>query len=504
MKTDVHTPDLIAVQIDGKEIFVPRGSTVGEILHQNRPCGGRGICGKCKVRASGALSPVSSCERERLTTQELEQGIRLACRTRIEGFCRIEGLSAEGGEENILTSGMPHTFAAMPDLAGYGVAVDIGTTTLAARLYSADGRLLSQTACLNPQMQWGADVISRIEAALAGKEKDLRDALLFCIDRMLTELANQAGVSCEHIGRAVMTGNTVMLHLLTGTSPAALAAAPFSPHRLFNEYLSAGELSLSALSPDVPVFLPACISAFVGADTVCAVLATELCTSSTPTVLVDIGTNGEICLFDREKLYVASTAAGPAFEGVGISYGMRAEKGAIHRVSTEEGRPVCEVIGEKEATGICGSGLIDAVAALLSLGMMDETGALQAGNALLCDHVFLSQNDIRAVQMAKSAISAGMQTVLQAAGLTAPDRVILAGGFGSYLSVENAVRIGMLPSYADGRTSSVGNAALDGAATLLFEENPVQRCAQIVTRAVPVDLATDPAFAELYMMGMLF
>ncbi|MBQ8287840.1 MAG: hypothetical protein IJX76_03615, partial [Clostridia bacterium] len=224
------------------------------------PCGGHGKCGKCKIMVIGALPPLSKAEGERLSPDEITAGIRLACCTTIVGDCTVR-LAESGAKSVIRTAGDMPEITLRPAFPAYGAAIDIGTTTLAARLYNADGALLAEASRLNPQSAYGADVISRIEAALRGEAHGLAIVIRRAIDELLTEMAEAAGIAPTVIDGAVITGNTVMLHLLTETSVEPLSRAPFAAERLFGEVLTADELSLSVLAPETEIYLPPCVAA---------------------------------------------------------------------------------------------------------------------------------------------------------------------------------------------------------------------------------------------------
>jgi uncharacterized 2Fe-2S/4Fe-4S cluster protein (DUF4445 family) len=304
----------------------------------------------------------------------------------------------------------------------------------------------------------------------------------------------------------VITGNTVMLHLLTETNVEPLTHAPFAAERLFGETLTACDLGLTALPPAAPVYLPPCIAAFIGADTVTATLASDLREIPETALLCDIGTNGEMVLWHENTLYACSTAAGPAFEGAGISMGMSGRVGAIDRVWVTDGEIQAHVIGEADPVGLCGSGLVDAVAALLDTELLDETGYLEDDPAAILAPVEIIQEDIRAVQLAKSAIHAGMRTLIDTAGLDCEEvaTLYIAGGFGSYLDVKNAGKIGLLPEELTDRVTVLGNAALTGAAMLLLCEEFRPVCEKQAQETRIVELATNPVFVSEYMERMMF
>ena len=516
-----QTKNMAVVTLNGIPHTCPIGTTLSDLMQVHgaghMPCGGHGKCGKCRVTVTGETSAPSEDEKRALSSSELAQGVRLACRVTVLGDCAVT-TAAEQGRGQIVTHGaFPVSMngrAFNPSWDGYGVAIDIGTTTLAARLYDRGGKLLSETSRLNPQSAWGADVISRMEASMAGKvgasagknAGKIATITRHALDFMIGELATAAEVAMGDIGSVVITGNTVMLHLLTGTNVEPLTHAPFAVERLFGETLTARELGLAALSPDVPVYLPPCIAAFIGADTVTATLASDLKEIPETALLCDIGTNGEMVLWHKNTLYACSTAAGPAFEGAGISMGMGGKTGAIDRVWVSDGVLQAHVIGEAAPVGLCGSGLVDAVAALLDTELLDETGYLEDDPAVIASPVEIIQEDIRAVQLAKSAIHAGMRTLIHTAKLDCDDvsTLYIAGGFGSYLNVQSAGKIGLLPEELTDRVTVLGNAALTGAAMLLLCEELRPVCEKMAKETRIVELAANPVFVSEYMERMMF
>lgn len=494
----------ITIKVNGIPIKTQAGLSLSEITKGEKPCGGHGLCGKCKVIAKGELSPITEREKSLLSSEQLSEGFRLACLTFALGNCEIVTPDGEKGSQ-IVTEGALPAIKIDPIFKYYGVSIDIGTTTLAARLYKSDGTLLSSTSMLNPQQEWGADVISRVESALNGKGKELASSIRAALSGIISELAFTADIDPKNIDGVVITGNTIMLSLLTETSPEPFSHAPFEVNRLFGETISAAELNIPVLKIDTKIYLAPCISAFVGADTVCALLATELCSKDTA-MLADIGTNGEIALWHNGKLTVCSTAAGPAFEGVGISMGMRGAAGAIDKVTLINEKLEAHVIGDVPPAGICGSGLIDAVACLLDNETLDQTGYLEDEKVTIKGPVAITPQDIRMLQLAKSAINAGIMTLLHNQGLseTDIDSLYIAGGFGNYLNKRNAARIGLLPKSLATKSVSVGNAALSGASMILLNSDFKKKAEAIAKAANVAELSTDQFFAEEYVTGMLF
>lgn len=492
----------VTVTFRGVAATHPIGVTLSEAIRGERPCGGHGKCGKCKVIARGKLSEVTDTERNLLSPEELHRGVRLACTTKALGDCSVDPISEDSGAQ-IVTDGAPMEFTLHPTFARYGAAIDVGTTTLAARLYDPKGILLSEVSRLNPQSEWGADVISRIESALGGKARMLAESIRTALDGMLRELCTAASVDPSAVDGVAVTGNTVMLSLLTETSVEPFSHAPFLATRLFGETISAASLGLSCLGTETPVYLPPAISAFVGADTTCAILATRLAESENA-MLADIGTNGEMALCHGGKLTVCSTAAGPAFEGVGISMGMRGAVGAIDRVTPLGDRMLVHVIGDGEPVGICGSGLVDAAAWMLDAEELDESGLLEEDPFPISGAVSLTQKDVRMLQLAKSAICAGLQTLIKTAGISADEvpTLFVAGGFGRYLNPSSAARIGLLPKVLAKRSEAVGNAALAGASMLLLNAESRAEVHRIAADATLLDLTASRVFSDAFTMGM--
>ena len=331
---------------------VPRGTLLLHALGGGveAPCGGHGRCGKCRVTVQGALSSPDPRETSLLGAAALRRGVRLACLTTVEGDCTVT-LGAGRAVRVIRSDGTMPAFAPEPIFEKYGAAVDIGTTTLAARLYDRTGALLAQAAAPNPQRIYGADVITRIEKSLAGERESLARCIRDGINSLLRQMSAQAGIPPEAVDTVVLTGNTAMLYLLTARDVDCLSHAPFLADELFGRYAEPEELRLSA-APKARLYLPRCISAFVGADITSALVASQICTRPESALLADIGTNGELALWHKGRLLCCSTAAGPVFEGATISRGMQAGPGAIHRVTYENGKISCRTIESAPAAGI--------------------------------------------------------------------------------------------------------------------------------------------------------
>lgn len=493
------------VWVNGRPIEVRPGSAIREALPKrllDTPCGGYGRCGKCRVTALGALSGPSPEELTLLTPQELAAGVRLACCARVEGGCTVTAGGA-GQSQVQMDMALPE-LKPDPEFTRYGAAVDVGTTTLAACLYAADGSRLAQAGGPNPQQAWGADVISRAGAALNGEGRALARSVRDGIGELLCRMAHEAGIGPERIDRVVIAGNTAMLYLLTGTDPECLTRAPFSAGRLFGEELPAAELELPCIHAQA--YLTRCISAFVGGDVTAALLYSGICAGPETRMLADVGTNGEIALWRGGRLLCCSTAAGPAFEGAGLSMGMPGRTGAVDHVTIKDGSIFPHVLGETAPMGICGSGVLDALACLAQLDILDESGLLEDDPVMIAPPVSLTQKDVRMVQLAKSAVSSGIRTLMHRAGVTCREveELAVAGGFGSYLNVENAGRIGLLPMELVPKVRVLGNAALSGAAMMLLDRDMRAYSESLAARAETVDLSTDEYFMQAYTEGMFF
>lgn len=484
----------VTVLRDGRETVVSAqtGETILEALARagiavSAPCGGLGRCRKCAVRATGALA----CE----DGARLDEQTVLACRTRLAGDARV-CLSESKAE--ILQTGIS-TGNETDGEAGLGVSVDVGTTTLAAYLVErSTGRVLASDARLNPQRPHGADVISRLSFAIEGEENAalLQREILAAIDEMTRSMLERVERAGEGIRCRALVGNTVMMHLLGGYPARSLAFAPFTP-----AYTALHEKTLGG----VRTILGGCISGYVGADTLAAALACGLDERGENAMLIDIGTNGEIMLKKDGRYFACSCAAGPAFEGAHIACGTGAVAGAIDHARIENGEIVYTTIGGGEATGVCGSGLIDLTAALLERGDITPMGRM-GEDVRLSGRVYLARSDIREVQLAKAAIASGIRILAEQAGAALADieKVYLAGGFGNFIGLDSACRIGLLPAELREKIVPVGNAAGSGSVRLLVSERARRRAEALRQATRCVELAATPDFNDVYTDELLF
>ncbi len=486
---------------NGRRVEVERGTELSDVLYADGvefPCGGTGRCGRCRVRVLGGGVPASADDEALLDDSELAAGWRLACRATAETPLTLE---VEQFEAPILLDRSPLVFTPRP---GLGIAVDLGTTTLAAQLLDlTSGRVLAAATALNPQATHGADVMQRCRAALEvnGRER-LTDLARAAVGSLIARLTATARLEGAAVDTVAVVGNTVMHHLFCGLDVRALAMLPFESAETGLRSFRADQLGWTVSGNPAVHFLP-CIGGFVGSDALAGVLATGMHEHDELAVLVDLGTNGEIVVGNRRRLLSASAAAGPAFEAGGIAMGMRAGAGAIDRVTLSRDVLDCHVIGESRARGICGSGLIDAVAAALELGWLEPGGRLDGGlSALpLRDEVRLTQLDIRQVQLAKAAIAAAVKILVTQWGAAMADvtRLRLAGAFGNYVGVAAARRIGLF-ELAEERIEAAGNTALLGAKLSLFDQGGTGRAlSDLRARIEHLSLAALPEFHDTFV-----
>jgi len=573
-------------------------------------CGGKGTCGKCKVRiVSGYGGEPSQAEVKHLGLKELEAGWVLACqcrpekdmavevpvltdagrrKVRLQGggpvvkpdpavekvYVRMEppGLDDQGPDYERLLGGLEVTdsrvnlelLASLPrllrdanfqvaatlvggrlaavergDATGrkYGLAFDLGTTTVVGWLVDLDtGDTLAARAVTNPQNVYGADVISRIgHAGTHEGLRQLQQKILAACNEIIRCLLDEGRVAGDEIYEIVAVGNTTMSHLFLGIDPTFLATAPYVPAFAGRMELEARELGLDVMPAGRVVVLPN-IAGYVGSDTVGVMLATDIGRRPGFCLAVDIGTNGEVVLAGRGRLLTCSTAAGPAFEGARIRHGMRAAAGAIEGVRIDGGEVGLEVIDDATPLGICGSGLLDAAAAMVQVGLISPTGRLlppeslpegvppglkerlrrgkdgtefvlaQDGSVATGEDIVITQKDIRELQLAKAAIYAGIQVLLKELEVTPEeiDEILLAGAFGNYIKIDSALALGLLPAVAPGRIKAVGNAAGDGARMALISGTARAEASDLARRAGHVELSTWPDFQDEFVNAMYF
>jgi uncharacterized 2Fe-2S/4Fe-4S cluster protein (DUF4445 family) len=450
------------------------------------PCGGQGRCGGCRVRVITGTMAANADDHAAFSTTELGDGWRLACRHSVESDVTLELAQWE-----MTVLGDAETFAVTPR-EGFGIAVDLGTTTIAAQLLDlSTGQVLATRTALNDQARHGADVLSRAGYALAGGAAELTSLIREQIGAMVAELAAGRALS-----RIVVAGNSAMHHLFGGLDIAPLATYPFLPEQPEVLRFNGEDLGWQT---DAAIEVLPCIGGLVGGDVLAGVSATGLKDQRGLVALVDLGTNGEVVVAKDGRMLCTSTAAGPAFEGARIHSGMRAATGAIDAVASDG---TCHVIGGGPARGLCGSGLVDAVAAGLDTGRIAPSGRM-ADDWMLADGVALNPHDVRELQLAKGAIAAGLKLLTAKFGATPADldRLYLAGAFGNAINRTSAVRIGLIKTPAE-RIVAAGNTALKGAKRALFADSAdLEALAKSIGY---VALNEEPAFEETFAKEMGF
>jgi len=615
-------PEMKSFHIDG-------GITLLEILekasiHMDAPCGGKGLCGKCKILIKEGITKPTDNEQDLLTEAEIIKGFRLACQARpdtdivIEIPCenrldfkkiyssKLKGnvKSVSGGfsvssdfkkiflslkkpaltdqrsdweriKEELLHNGTHisrnlkpsiEVLRKMPGLirdadyditvticnhvlldieegnttaAGYGMAFDIGTTTIAGYLIDlAKGEELSIIAKANPQIIYGDDVITRIGFTQENENcvQKLQSVMIEILNEIIGEAIEKAQVKRENIYKIAISGNTTMHHLLLGLEVASLAASPYIPVIKEGMTLKARELSGINLPSNTPIYFLPNISAFVGGDITAGILSSGLWKKDQTVLFVDLGTNGEIVLGNKDRIWACSAAAGPAFEGARISSGMRAAAGAMDRVELDKKQLIYHVIKDGKIRGICGSGLIDLVAQMLNLGLLDKTGRLidqeqcrlkvgeEVSHRIIKDEkknqfllvngnethsgfpLFITQKDIREVQLAKAAIFAGIKILLKEANLQIEDidEILLAGAFGNFINKESAKRLGLIPPLALNKIESIGHAAGRGAEMVLLSDKSKKNCEDFTKEVAYIELSSRKDFQKEFIDAMFF
>ena len=583
---------------------VPAGTTLFSAAHWiglpiDSTCGGRGTCGKCKVRVVHGLTDAETADHRQLRPQEIADGWRLSCQARVyedmtcevpqllrvpkaatmglgrlvildpnvrkvylelaepslhdqrSDIARLRDALTEEGHDMVAGVAVLRTlpgvlreaaFKVTAVLAGerlvaleagdttdecYGVAFDVGTTTLVGTLMNLrTGMAASVLSTLNGQAPFGADVISRISHGMNGPEAiaELQQAVIATMNTILDSLYRETGVSPSRTYEAVVVGNVTMLHLLLGVDPSPLSMSPFTPAFMDELCVEASELGLGIHPHGYVQTLPA-LGAYVGADIVAGVLATGVVREDRMRVFVDVGTNGEIVLGSAQRALATAAPAGPAFEGSQIKCGMRATTGAIEGVQLTDRVELQIIGGDVPAEGICGSGLVDAAAQLLVAGLMEPSGRLRSAESLadhplrdrlievdgvraflLADGVYLTQRDIRELQFAKGSIATGIKVLMDILGVRAGqlDEVLLGGSFGSYLNPESAKIIGLVPPVDVDRIIAVGNSAGEGAKIALLSYRERQVAFELPSRVEYIELSARPDFNDAFVEELNF
>ncbi|MDO4616031.1 MAG: ASKHA domain-containing protein [Lachnospiraceae bacterium] len=493
-------------------------------LEPDAPCGGKGDCGKCRVEI----------------TEGIHTGVVLACQTPVDCDMRVNTLSQEKIQK-ILTEGQTREVAVdpgvgSPDQEFYTVAFDIGTTTIVGYLLDGrSGREKAVTSMMNPQHQFGADVISRANYVLEHDGNEMKRVVRNALDQLVGRLCTQTGIDRERILQIAVVGNTCMHHLFMGISPQSLVLAPYVPAVREGMILKAADYGITIAEEGRILMFPN-IAGFVGGDTVGCMLAVAMDQLDEITLMIDIGTNGELVMGNKDRLVTTSTAAGPAFEGAKIECGMRGSKGAISHLSVLGEELKFEIVDGGRAVGICGSGLIDVLAFMIRTGFIDNYGGLaeeedledpiavrnawrlqerdgkpvfilvpeeesESGSA-----IYLSQKDIREVQLAKGAIAAGITLMAEHLGIRIEEirRVYLAGAFGNYMDSENACEIGLIPYCLKERIMPIGNAAGEGSKLAVMNVGEFAYACRLAEKAEFIELASEATFQDVFVDELEF
>lgn len=550
-------PVITAVSEEGRrEMQAAAGKSLLETLRENGVyisalCSGRGTCGKCRIKVTEGEVPVSEEDRGFFIPEELEQGFRLACTAYPLADCTVYIAAGQGEQEFYIPDSPADGAQEKTDLAEntavspartdgrtagrnagptadenresaggedgqrenplreYAVAADIGTTTVAMQLIeTGTGRIVKTHTALNSQRMYGADVIGRIEAAGKGKAEELRTCIRQVLCGGLDSLTEGGWIP---VSRMAVGANTTMVHLLMGYPCESLGIYPFLPYNIKRIETVWPEVSGRA-EQEFPVSICPGISTYVGGDITAGLYALDFHKRENVCVLIDLGTNGEMAVGNRERILAASAAAGPAFEGGNIVCGTGSIPGAVCHAEWEDDRLRVETIGGKEPAGICGTGIIEILYCLLEAELMDETGRLEEPydtEGFPVDEsgkIRVYQKDIREIQLAKSAVRAGLETLLAEYGITAEDvdEIWLAGGFGYEMDVHKAAGIGLLPGGCEDKVRAAGNTCLRGAAAGLMDEHGAETMDHIAGMVQEVSLSGNPKFAEFYMEYMCF
>jgi len=559
-------------------------------------CGGKGKCGRCKIIIrEGRVTPITNNEKDMLSTEEIERGIRLACQTKplsdlkveipLESLILSQRLQTEGEEIKVEVEPIIHkVFLRLdpptlsdprPDLTrvidninekeikridfilsknisnilrekgwaftltlygdeiigigseiNLGMAFDIGSTKLAAYLVDLDtGRTLDAIGLINPQVSYGDDIVSRISYAMEEEKKreELRRAIIKGINGMITSLCRRNKIEKEDISNITIVGNTVMHHLLLGLPVRHLGLAPYIPVLKESQDIKTRDLGIDIMRGGYAYLLPL-IGGYIGSDHVAMILATRLWENRKKVRIgIDIGTNTEIAFADEKKIVSLSCASGPAFEGYGIKQGVKAVSGAIDGVKIEGNDPVCSTIDNKPAIGICGSGILDAIAELYISGAINERGRLQESfpsvrrsseglefilvkkeDSGINNDIVVSQSDISSILLAKAAIRAGISIGLKEIGRDDNEikEIVISGAFGSYINPESAIKIGMLPKIDLRLIKQVGNAAGVGAKLVLISKSERELANTIADNVRYVETCIHPDFTKIFARSM--
>jgi uncharacterized 2Fe-2S/4Fe-4S cluster protein (DUF4445 family) len=607
----------VKVLPEGLRLKVRWGTTIMEALQEvdvrvEGDCGGLGKCGRCRVRVLSEMRPPSEEENELLGEDEIEEGIRLACRSRIEKdlVIQVEETDSERLDHQILATGTRPVFQLDPliderlvildttpqknglsdceriklalggeypdlevslhclrtlpallektsfkvtaaihrnsllalhereEVGGlYGLTFDLGTSTLVGKIIRlSDGKEIAAISRLNSQSKYGADIISRIQYVKEQRHglEELSRLIINDLNQITKQLLEVGDLKADDIFITVAAGNTTMQHLLLSLNPTDIAHAPFAPVSTDGLILRAADIGIT-LHPEALLYVMPSRSGYIGGDLISMILASGCAEQDDKIALgLDLGTNGEIFLGNRKRLMTCSAAAGPALEGARISHGMIAKEGAIESVYAEDGNLRYQVIGNVEPRGLCGSGLVDLVAVLLERSIIDQGGLMQppqggSGDTLSArvierdkgiydflvaateesfsqKPIYFSQKDVRELQLAKAAVAAGIQILMDqmGVGIRDIDLVYVAGAFGNYIHPQSALRIGLIPKVDPKIIHTIGNAASTGASMVLLAKGYWKLANELANSLEHVELSTRPDFNEYFIENLNF
>lgn len=478
----------------GKEIKVNDQTPLIDVLHGfgiEFPCGGKGTCGKCKVRLLDGEISINEQHQQKLRKLALASDWRLACLSNCTDDIILE---IEQFNHLILADESEFEFSPRE---GFGIAVDLGTTTIVAQLIDlSTARVIEVETMLNPQLKFGSDLISRIQACLDGNAADMTQMVRSAISTMIELMLNRHKIVLQQVG---IVGNTVMQLIFSNGDVTPLSMYPFHTNNLGMKIFNPEELGWKFNVKAGIKFYPS-IGSFVGSDILAGIAATGIHKKDSYSALIDLGTNGEIVVGNKNQLVCASTAAGPAFEGANISMGMLAVTGAISSLNLIDNEIEASVIGNTVPKGICGSALIDAIAIFRKQGRIGMFGEILSGenNIHVAGNVYLSRKDINEFQLAKAAIATGLTILSKHLSIAVSDieNIYIAGGFGNYINIENVIATGMIELQKE-KIHKMGNTALIGAKVFLFSENELTN--EILAITKHVNLESDPNFQDIYI-----
>lgn len=522
------SPIIIHIPAYNRRVYHNNGDSIASSLRSqgvpiDTPCGGRGLCGGCLIKVRGNNLPVLDADRRLIPEESLREGYRLACRPRyLDSDVTIE-IPVKKREINL--SAIPQRI-----VGNYAFSVDLGTTTIAISLLNIDeGVEIGSLSFTNPQTSYGADVITRATLVMEDRRALhlLRRLAINSINSGFKRLIMSCRVDPSNVKQISIAGNSIMEHILLGYSPVPLTLAPFKLSVQFPQKMKGRDIHFDGFE-DADVFLFPMAGANIGGDTIAGIYYLDMLENSEPAILLDIGTNVEMVLSKSGALYATSSPAGPAFEGGEITFGMRAEEGAIEYAKVEGDSIVFRVHGGGRPKGICGSGLISLVAELLNAGVIDNSGYIrnreeipsnlalrvqsgERGNIFVIHRdtklsLYITQMDIRQLQLAKAALMAGINILLKKTGTKSNEirTVYLAGAFGTAVDQESIFRIGMLSKNFKGKLIPAGDTALGGAKKFLLENTPENILREILDRTTYLELSKESEFEKEFLRRMNF